>query len=250
MNLMFRVALFLRDEFSLTYDLIPSDIAILTMLASHLGEREYWYISQHDIAKACRLKPRQFYARSKNLEKQRLITIKRTGKANAYALTLPNIPGKQWSADQHSTADHQKPDQHSTADQISTRVPIRSALECRHKETIKKQKETERGALSDFIPNEENQSILIELNLNMTEELLSFKNRHKGAKTQYEFERWIKQSAKYQQRNQQQTDNNVVIPSAREWGRGHPDYDRKHGYDRQGVPNDTESSKAGGDHRR
>jgi hypothetical protein len=173
MNLLFRVALFLRDSVSQDYDLIPSDVSILMMLASHIGDREHWYIAREEISRECRLRPRQFSYRLKHLERLGLLITKRTGKANAYTLILPNIAGKSWSADVHSSADHKADDVHSTAyqentdvhssaDQMCSTVQNRSAPECTHKEPVKKHKKPERhkkraSALpDDFEPDEQN----------------------------------------------------------------------------------------------
>lgn len=178
MSLLFRVAMFLRDEKSLTYDLIPSDISILFLLASHIGEREYWYISQPDIATECRIKVTQFRRRCKKLETQKLITVKRTGKANGYGISLPY----PFSDDRYSSTeqgvDNSQPKNHdrsSSTDQIGTTVPIRSVLEGRHKETLNKLKKTERGRTKrasplsgDFLPNDE--SVMKAQDVGLTED--------------------------------------------------------------------------------
>ena len=165
MNLMLRVALFLRDEISLSYDLIPSDVTILLILASHIGDKDFWYITRPDVARECRLQISQFTRRAKKLESQKLITVRRTGKANAYGITLPKIEGKQWCLDRYSST-HQpvdkKSDEYSSTYQMSTRVPNRWVPEYPHKETINKQKKTERARTKraplspSWFPNDQN----------------------------------------------------------------------------------------------
>lgn len=176
MHLMLRVALFLRDECSLSYNLIPSDVTILLILASHIGDRGFWYISRPEIARECRLQITQFTRRAKKLETQKLITIQRTGKANAYGITLPQIEGKQWGSDRYSST-HQvvdkslskKEDEYLGTYQIGTTVPNRCVPEYPHKQTISKLKKTERAqkarsALSlTWLPNEKNMDLVREV---------------------------------------------------------------------------------------
>src|ERR1700722_17752467 len=54
--------------------------------------------------------------------------------------------------------------------------------------------------LSVFKPDNQNQKLSNNLGLNLEEELKSFTNRHRGEKTQYEFERWMKASFDYKQK--------------------------------------------------
>ncbi len=140
MNLMLETALFLRSSNSDQYNLMATDIAILLMLASHIGEREFWYISQTELAKECKLTVWQLNRRVKVLERKNLLTVRRTGRASAYALMIPVL---------RSTADHEikQPVQevaelHVTTDQICAVAQNRSALHHTHKETITKQKKT------------------------------------------------------------------------------------------------------------
>jgi len=64
-------------------------------------------------------------------------------------------------------------------------------------------KNTEREALSDlsiFEPDEASTILCSDLRLDMTVELQSFRERHKGKKTQYEFQRWLKSAKEYAER--------------------------------------------------
>lgn len=161
MSLLFRLALFLREEKSQFLKLIPTDLTILFMLASHIGENEYWYLNQASIARECRIKTSHFYRRMKHLEKLKLLHVRRTGKANAYSLIL--------STDQYSSTEQRNSDPHSSTDQISTGVPNRSVLEYRHKGNKENINKTERARtkkraalkpLSDsFFPDEERKAL-------------------------------------------------------------------------------------------
>lgn len=62
----------------------------------------------------------------------------------------------------------------------------------------KKNKKTKREALSGFEPDEANTVLAKDLSVDLAQELQSFKERHKGKKTQYEFSRWLKHAKEYQ----------------------------------------------------
>jgi hypothetical protein len=82
-----------------------------------------------------------------------------------------------------------------------------------------------------FKPNHENTRLCVQLKLNLEEELKSFDNRHRGEKTQYEFERWIKSSREYLDKrtppsNQPiRTPFNEVKSTVPFWGPGHPGWE-------------------------
>lgn len=220
MNLMLKVALFLRDELSHSYELIPSDLVILQMLASHIGEREYWYISREEISKECRLKVRQFVYRTKQLEKMGLIKIIRTGKANGYAITLPQIPTKNYTPEVHSSALHEEVENntevqcsapqenqevevevHSSAPQKCNVVHFRSAVECTHKETINKQetnkekRSTSHHTFYDFEFNDYEQKIAIATNVSLPlifEKFINhLKQKNRKRFKRAEFDNWL-----------------------------------------------------------
>jgi hypothetical protein len=95
----------------------------------------------------------------------------------------------------------------------------------------KGKKERERSPLF-FEPDDSSIVLAHELRLKLADELESFRNRHKGEKTQYEFQRWMKRSKEYQGRNAGVTETRSTI---QEWGPGHPSYDALHGVKSQGV---------------
>lgn len=82
-------------------------------------------------------------------------------------------------------------------------------------------------ALSIFSPNDESKALCSDLKLNINDELNSFENRHRGFKTQYEFQRWLRNSKSYIDKNlnvnRNETRSNVPF-----WGPGHPSYDAIH----------------------
>ncbi len=160
MSLLLDVALFIRSEESQKFDLIPSDVSILMIIASHIGKNAEWLISVDKIAKECRLKQSQFSKRSNRLKKLQLLSIRRTGYQNAYGIILPNKSSINTHSDMHSSADLINPDMHSSADQICALVHNGAAPECsslyinKHKAN---NKEKERGKISlpvDFLPDQ------------------------------------------------------------------------------------------------
>jgi hypothetical protein len=158
MQLLLRVALFIRDETSFNYDLTTTDISIIFLIASHIGINEFWFISQDEISRECRIKPRHFRDRSLHISKQGLLEIKRTSKANGYKLILPHIDGKSWCSDRHHSADQSRikneSDRHHSAGVIGTTVPERSAPQCLHKYNDKeKQKEKEKRKKKSALKN-------------------------------------------------------------------------------------------------
>jgi hypothetical protein len=88
--------------------------------------------------------------------------------------------------------------------------------------TIRKKRES----LSDFFPNEENQLLCKDLRLNINDEIESFKNRHRGKKTQYEFSRWLKSSKQYQSSKSENREIRSTVPL---YGPGHPTWEALHG---------------------
>ncbi len=76
-------------------------------------------------------------------------------------------------------------------------LPLGTARHNNKKLNSKKTNVIEREALSEFKPDEESICMANNLNLDLQKELLSFKERHKGKKTQYEFRRWLENSHIY-----------------------------------------------------
>lgn len=84
-----------------------------------------------------------------------------------------------------------------------------------------------------FFPDEINEKLLQSFNLDLAEELESFKNRHKGKFTQYEFKRWITNSRKYKDNDKSKLsviNANQTRSTVKEYGPGHPSYDRLHAW--------------------
>lgn len=87
----------------------------------------------------------------------------------------------------------------------------------------------QREDLSHFEPNQSNVILCQDFKLSMKDELESFMNRHKGEKTQYEFERWIKRSHEYQLKNNIYTNKNEIRSTVPDYGPGHPQWEMIHG---------------------
>ncbi len=94
-----------------------------------------------------------------------------------------------------------------------------------------KRERKKRAPLSPFMPDKENTMLCQTFNLDLHEETLSFRERHKGVKTQYEFSRWLKNAKEYQDRkkNVRNTDRNEVKSSIPDYGPGHPRWEALHG---------------------
>ena len=102
------------------------------------------------------------------------------------------------------------------------------------KETLltKEEKRKKRESSLDFLPDKENIEFAKRLNVNIEEELESFKNRCKGKKTQYEFGRWLVNAKEHAEKrkvgkfkNKPQESGSTV----KFFEPGNPDYDRLHG---------------------
>lgn len=101
----------------------------------------------------------------------------------------------------------------------------------------KTKRERERSALvvkddeKPFLPDNKSLQLCTRLGLDIDEELNSFTHRHKGEKTQYEFERWMKSSKEY--KDKKQTDNKTgnkqvtteIKSCVKEYGPGHPTWE-------------------------
>lgn len=89
--------------------------------------------------------------------------------------------------------------------------------------TNKREREAIRAsrALSVFSPNEENKMLAKDFGLDLDQELISFKERHKGSKTQYEFGRWLKNAREYQS-TKKGFSPQEIRSTVMEYGPGHP----------------------------
>lgn len=76
----------------------------------------------------------------------------------------------------------------------------------------------QREPLSDFEPDEQSKILCSDLRLVLADELQSFMSpRHKGDKTQYEFQRWLKNSHEYKNKNKskQNDEPRCTVPEFR-----------------------------------
>jgi len=102
------------------------------------------------------------------------------------------------------------------------------------KDITNKEKEREgsrkkRAPLSIFKPDKESTALAKDLKLDLTAELKSFENRHKGKKTQYEFQRWLKSAFDYNQKSKASGSKIEVKSTVPEYGPGHPVWEMNHG---------------------
>ncbi len=102
-----------------------------------------------------------------------------------------------------------------------------------------KDRERKNRALLTFLPDKNNELLCQRLGLCKEDELSSFGSRHKGSKTQYEFERWLKSSHDYKQRNN--AGRNEIRSTILEWGPGHPGWESLHG--KRGVAHGSETTR-------
>lgn len=64
--------------------------------------------------------------------------------------------------------------------------------------------------LSVFEPNQENKTYALENKIDLSKELESFNQRHKGKKTQYEFKRWLENTKEYLEKKQPKVNRGVT----------------------------------------
>lgn len=84
------------------------------------------------------------------------------------------------------------------------------------------------GSLKNFEPDEKNILLCGQLGLLLAGEMESFNNRHRGERTQYEFERWIRRSHEYRE-SKRLTTQNQSRSTVPEYGPGHPHWESLHG---------------------
>lgn len=84
-----------------------------------------------------------------------------------------------------------------------------------------------------FEPNDQSVELCQSYGLDLREELESFEHRHKGQKSQYEFQRWLKMASLYKKtrlpKNSYTERPNEARSTVQFWGPGHPSYDALHG---------------------
>lgn len=84
-------------------------------------------------------------------------------------------------------------------------------------------------SLINFKPNKENELLAKDLRIDIERETESFKKRHRGEKTQYEFSRWLKSAKEYQESKKNSQTFNETRCSVPEYGPGHPRWEELHG---------------------
>lgn len=206
----FQVDDFLRSDRVQKYTLSLADRAVLMAIANHIRDQDECFTSQLYLADYLGTSLDTIKRSIKKLttsdpKKQLLKTYKKpsknkrykTGRHNFYALNLSNVIG----CSQHLIT--KRKGAHSPVSQCDrVHTALRKGAHSTPNITIREQVKEKRGeALSLFEPKEQHHRLCVELKLNMGEEVKSFKNRHKGAVNDYEFERWLKQSYQYHRKN-------------------------------------------------
>jgi hypothetical protein len=196
--------------------LLPVDRLLLLMLASHYGSKGI-YPSVTTLANEIQMSKTYTKQRLNFLEELKLIKIlRKNGQSSSYEFLMLSTTGQpQLTGELQLTGQPQLPTP------VNPSCPHRSTgvtpinINNQYKRNNKERgREKQRPALSDsFLPNDENLILAKDLRLNIEDELESFKNRHKGKKTQYEFSRWLKTAKEYQNR----TPAKVEPPKPREW---------------------------------
>lgn len=79
--------------------------------------------------------------------------------------------------------------------------------------------------LSFFEPDDQSRQLAKDLRIDIEKELISFRERHRGKKTQEEFRYWLAKAFDYaKKRTTEEVRSTVAF-----WGPGHPDWERNYG---------------------
>jgi len=213
-HIMFEIANFIYSEESEKYNLLPIDKLLLMLLAKHHGPKGI-YPSTDTLSKELSVSPTYIKRRIIYLEEQGLITIERKlGSYHRYTLT-------KLSTDQSTTVDHppqevihrpvncsiatgqlQFQNRSTAVDTISLgSVQIINSERAEPEKRSAQKSAASRPSLSNFEADEKNQKLCLELGLDLAEEILTFRTKHKGkGDLQFEFARWAKASKAYQQK--------------------------------------------------
>lgn len=217
-HIVFQVLNFLRSAESLNYNLLPIDRLLLIFLASHSGSQGI-FPNQQTLTNEIHTSLRYTKTRLKYLESTGLISINRIKRKNHYTFNFIHIGDPQITYQSNSIGDPQ------ITSQVIHRSPHRGSTDHtnRNNNNLLNNRES---SLSNFKPDESNIMLAKDLRLDLPQEIESFKNRHKGKASQYEFSRWLKAAKEYQTKN---GNGQQAKCSIMEWAPGHPDYDRRHG---------------------
>jgi biotin operon repressor len=217
-HIVFQVLNFLHDVSLHPYKLLPIDKLLLITLASHKGLKGIFPM-QETLAEELGMTRRHLRNRLKCLEKHGLILIEKSGRKHIYH--LQNLCQKEelQFPNQQTIEEPQFPSQRNYSSSH------RGTTVARNNKLNNKVNNRER-AHSVFEPDQGNVILAKDLRLDLSVELESFAQRHKGAKTQYEFARWMKASKEYQATKGGGV--HEVRSTVPEWGPGHPAYDERH----------------------
>jgi hypothetical protein len=190
-HIVFKVLNFLHSAESKSLNLLDSEKLLLINLASHKGQNGI-YPSITTIAKEMK----KGYSTIKRLlnslkEKDLILIHYQRGRVNSYSIKLSTTQ----LTDEPTT--HNLPSSSMSPHPAHRRATPQLMGEPLYNKRNNKENKRE-GSLVDFCPDESNEVLCQDLRLDLTHELQSFKNRHRGKATQYEFSRWLKNSKEYQ----------------------------------------------------
>lgn len=120
-------------------------------------------------------------------------------------------------------------------------IPITNTVTNKERESKQKSARPKRVPLSQFKPNEEHLNLAKELQVNLEEQLESFRNRHTGkGNLDYEFDRWIKNAHNYLNKNvipikKLYQKEEVVRPKLRDWTQERLDREERERLNKIGV---------------
>jgi hypothetical protein len=222
-HIVFQVLNFISGEESESYNISSAEQLLLIMMAKHRGKRGI-YPSQATLSKELKCSDR--YIRkllTKLISKKLIHSSLNPGSSNDYHLTLPGMdlsttPEPEFHPSRPTPEPEFLPPRNK---QVATPEP--EFLQSDTKSIQRNKSERERSLI--FEPDEGNRILCSDLRLDLREQLESFRHRHRGVKTQYEFSRWLKSSKEYATKQA----NNEVRSTVQWWGEGHPSYDALHG---------------------
>jgi hypothetical protein len=215
-HIVFQVLNFCSSEYSLSYNLSPEEELLLIYLAKHRGVKGI-FPSIATLATE-RHKSRRTIMRSiQSLEQKKLIHVERSqGRSSHYHLIIPDTK-LSTTSDTHVTSDIDDTSDTYVTPPVTSVSPTSDTGVTLYNKVSNRVNKTERAAPSLFEPNEANQTLALELQVDIDQELSSFRERKKKAlQTQYEFERWIHGAAQYK-RNIQAKKQDLSYPNMIDW---------------------------------
>lgn len=191
-------------------DISPTQKSILIAIAKFANNKTGE--SHPSIERICRItgyKPSGVKKNIKDLHQKLILSVQKRfdpsgdPTSNSYKIDIHRLKGVGHVV--HHPGHHVTQVVHQVTEGRSPRDPgVGHHVDPNYKALTNQGTKKRESALSSdqFLPDEQNQFLCKDLGLTLAEELDSFRNRHKGEKSQYEFGRWMKASKEYRSRNQ------------------------------------------------